>query len=244
MGKSKLKWLIFFVLLLLPVYVFGRVKFQDQITSRTDLSSRLIQVDSATALMVNKANGDNVFIVDTTNASIIFSQIDNAATPVLAFGDGDTGFYEEGDDSLGISFAGVKKYLIQTSRMGSDITDGAIILSANPTATAPAFTFNSDQNTGIGYAGADQLSLIAGGVEGIRVTTATTTILGNLGVGTSTPANTDLQVWSSASSTIQIGDATHSGCIVMGDSDNAGLTYVTALNGVLTATTTKPSVCQ
>ena len=69
MGKNKLKWLILFVLLLLPVYVFSRVKFQDQITSQTNISSRLIQADSVTALMVNKANGDNVFIVDTINAS-------------------------------------------------------------------------------------------------------------------------------------------------------------------------------
>ena len=47
-----------------------------------------------------------------------------------------------------------------------------------------------------------------------------------------------------ASTTVYIGDADDSGCLVMGDSDGGGLTYVTALNGALTATTTKPATCK
>ncbi len=66
---------------------------------------------------------------------------------------------------------------------------------------------------------------------------------GNVGVGTTTISG-DLQVWDNASSTVYIGDATHSGCIVMGDSDNSGVTYITVNNGVLTATTTKPAICK
>ena len=62
-------------------------------------------------------------------------------------------------------------------------------------------------------------------------------------IGTSTLPYT-LQVVDTASSTIGIGSATLTGCIVMGDTDSAGITYVTALNGVLTTTTTKPSICQ
>ena len=54
----------------------------------------------------------------------------------------------------------------------------------------------------------------------------------------------DLNIVGSASTTVYIGDSTHSGCIVMGDSDNGGLTYLTALNGVLTATSTKPAICK
>jgi hypothetical protein len=48
----------------------------------------------------------------------------------------------------------------------------------------------------------------------------------------------------STNSTVYIGSATRSGCLVMGDSDGNGVTYVTANNGVLTATTSQPSICQ
>ncbi|OGC49952.1 hypothetical protein A2716_00125 [candidate division WWE3 bacterium RIFCSPHIGHO2_01_FULL_40_23] len=45
-------------------------------------------------------------------------------------------------------------------------------------------------------------------------------------------------------STIYIGSSVKSGCIAMGDSDGSGVTYITANDGVLTASTTKPSICQ
>jgi hypothetical protein len=35
-----------------------------------------------------------------------------------------------------------------------------------------------------------------------------------------------------------------SGCIAMGDSDGSGVTYITANDGVLSASATKPSTCQ
>ncbi|KKL96810.1 hypothetical protein LCGC14_1840750 [marine sediment metagenome] len=46
-----------------------------------------------------------------------------------------------------------------------------IVWSANATATAPGYRWQNDTDTGIGRSDADQLSLIAGGTEGIRVTT-------------------------------------------------------------------------
>lgn len=66
---------------------------------------------------------------------------------------------------------------------------------------------------------------------------------GNIGIGTSTPA-TQLQLYG-ASSTLRIGDSGVTGCLELGNSDGtAGINYVTALNGVLSATTTKPTACQ
>lgn len=59
------------------------------------------------------------------------------------------------------------------------------------------------------------------------------------------------QIWSglnsfeaSTNSTIYIGSPVKSGCIVMGDSDGNGLTYITAYRGVLSASTTRPDICQ
>jgi hypothetical protein len=67
---------------------------------------------------------------------------------------------------------------------------------------------------------------------------------GNVGIGTGVPSTT-LQVVG-ASSTIRIGGGSSlPGCIEVGNSDGtAGINYVTFLNGVMTATTTKPSNCQ
>lgn len=49
-----------------------------------------------------------------------------------------------------------------------------------------------------------------------------------------------------ASSTVQIGAASKSGCIILGDSANGGdVVYITASGATLTAaTTTKPAACQ
>lgn len=59
------------------------------------------------------------------------------------------------------------------------------------------------------------------------------------------------QTWSglnkfeaSTNSTIYVGSSVKSGCIALGDSDGSGITYITANNGVLTSSTTKPSFCQ
>lgn len=44
--------------------------------------------------------------------------------------------------------------------------------------------------------------------------------------------------------TIFSGSSTTPGCIVMGDSDGSGVTYLTVNDGVLTASSTQPSACQ
>lgn len=49
---------------------------------------------------------------------------------------------------------------------------------------------------------------------------------------------------SSSNSTIYVGSSVKSGCIALGDSDGDGVTYVTANDGILTASSTKPSICQ
>ena len=66
---------------------------------------------------------------------------------------------------------------------------------------------------------------------------------GKVGIGTTTPA-TALHLYKTASTTLMIGASNKTACIIMGDSDGSGLTYVIANDGVLTATTTKPSICE
>ena len=91
----------------------------------------------------------------------------------LSFGDGDTGIYEVSDDRLRVRLGGTDKFEFRgsTGTFGSPTSAGPQLTTGASSATVPGHNFTDDTNTGIGRAAADQLSLIAGGVEGIRVTT-------------------------------------------------------------------------
>ncbi len=69
-----------------------------------------------------------------------------------------------------------------------------------------------------------------------RLLTFTST--GRLGIGTSTPQSLLHVSGTAATSTLQIGTTGKPACLVLRDSDNAGWTYVTALNGALSASMT------
>ncbi len=99
----------------------------------------------------------------------------DAVTPTFGFGDGDSGFYEGADDDISIAVSGARKYLIRAAYiLGSD-TNSFILSNETVSATNPTLSpRGSDQDTGVASAAADQLSLVAGGVEGIRVTEDTT----------------------------------------------------------------------
>lgn len=95
-----------------------------------------------------------------------------AATPSLAFGDGDTGFWENVDDTLNMSFAGAQRYVFSSNELRSADTNGFQLKRAAGSATVPVFTFVGDTDTGVNGT-ADVLSLIAGGVEALRLSEAT-----------------------------------------------------------------------
>jgi hypothetical protein len=101
---------------------------------------------------------------------LLLPQVDEAATPTLAFGDGDTGFYESGDDTLKISVGGNLLWLINVGRISSSNSGHSALLREAPTATNPSLIpSQADFDTGVGRQGVDNLSLIAGGLEAIRV---------------------------------------------------------------------------
>ena len=75
-------------------------------------------------------------------------------------------------------------------------------------------------------------------------TISTTALFGNVGIGTTAPATT-LNVTGGTNPTVLIGGGTIPGCLELSNSNGtSGINYITALNGTLTATTTKPSSCQ
>lgn len=115
---------------------------------------------------------------------IVLPQVNDAVTPTLAFGDGDTGFYEVVANELGISTIGVARFRISAGFIRADIAGGPALKRVDSTAIEPGLVPDfGDTDTGIGHATADQLSLIAGGVEAIRIkedTTIDVAVFGNL----------------------------------------------------------------
>ena len=95
--------------------------------------------------------------------------IGTGATPALAFGDGDTGFYENIDDQLFVSILGTARWQFVGNTFQANATNGPYLENSTPSSTNPTLAPNkSDVNTGIGWNSADQLSLIAGAVEMAR----------------------------------------------------------------------------
>ena len=93
-----------------------------------------------------------------------------AAAPGMSFiSDLDTGFYPPVANVISVALAGVQKWSFTADRLQAAGSAGAIG-SITPTSTQPSLFVNAtDPNTGIGANAVDQLSLIAGGVELLRI---------------------------------------------------------------------------
>ena len=121
------------------------------------------------------AGGVEGLRIDTSafggNTRVIVSPGDVGVSTGLYFGDGDTGFYESVDDTFYFQSAGATKWLFGGNIQGYASDSPAIMgSSANPNIVPN----KNDLNTGIGQPAKRQdiLSLIAGGVEGLRIDTS------------------------------------------------------------------------
>jgi hypothetical protein len=138
------------------------------------------------------------------------------AQPTLAFGDGDTGFFENSDDSLRMSAGGVRNFSMTAT--GIQFENGTQIQNEATSATNPVFIPRaSDVDSGLGSSAADQLSLIAGGLEMLRLVetgvAATNQVRVNLTIGgaAATPAlafgDGDTGFWENIDDVLNIGVA-------------------------------------
>ena len=124
----------------------------------------------ATLRTVSDVEGtDSLLQLSTTQICINDTPGNHATAPSLCFGDANTGFYESADNQLSISCSAEKCWTFTFSSFFSSTVGSISILRSAATDTSPAYAFLTDTDTGVGRAGADQLSLIAGGLEGIRV---------------------------------------------------------------------------
>ena len=94
----------------------------------------------------------------------------DAVTPTLAFGDGGDGLYSTTDGSLAFANNGVATWGVTATYLGTVVVDAPRLLKKIASNVVPTFIPRAnDDNTGIGRAADDQLSLIAGGFEGLRI---------------------------------------------------------------------------
>jgi len=107
----------------------------------------------------------------TFNGTATFPQFlaqdGSAAVPSYAFlSDKNTGFAAVSADVLGFITNGNERFRLDSGGLyGNGQPNAAKQATTGPTATIPGHTFQGDTNTGLGRAGDDKVSLIAGGVE-------------------------------------------------------------------------------
>jgi len=102
-------------------------------------------------------------------AQLILPFFSDPATPTLAFGDGDSGFYESSDDTILVSTAGVQRVFFNINGMGGIIAGGPHFINEASTATNPSIAPNrADLATGLGGV-SGEVSLITGGVEAVNI---------------------------------------------------------------------------
>jgi hypothetical protein len=112
-----------------------------------------------------------------TFTSPLLVPVGSTAIPGLAFvGSPTTGISRAGANlSMSVSHNGVNVIEFQSGVIGTNVPIGSnnsgrpAMMNTPITATVPGFTIRGDFDTGIGYPGADQLNMIAGGEESLRI---------------------------------------------------------------------------
>jgi hypothetical protein len=100
---------------------------------------------------------------------LVLPQVNEPATPTLAFGDGNTGFYEGIDNDLRVAIEGVATWQFDGGRLEGLNTAGPALVNETPLTTNPTLLPNkTDLNTGIGWTSADRAVLVAQGNEVAR----------------------------------------------------------------------------
>jgi len=134
----------------------------------------LLERESTPLFAVNRLGEVSVGGVTPVAGTKLLLPLENdAATPTLAFGDGNTGFYESADNELAVAINGSKDWSFKGNTFESNTTGGPYLWSAAGNTTTPNIVFTGDTDTGFSRSAADSLSLIAGGVEAMRFTEAT-----------------------------------------------------------------------
>lgn len=112
-------------------------------------------------------NGDailrNISTLGYVDANRVIVDAGLVTEPSIAFGDGDSGFFEATDDTLILTLAEQSKWRAEGNNFSAQNVNGALLINRGAqiaqTTICPS---RVDDNTGVGWGGEDILSLIAG----------------------------------------------------------------------------------
>ena len=163
-----------------------------------DITQRKLTVDTI------RARNDSIYYRgDHSFNGTAFFRSDLVLGTALTFGDGDTRFYENTDDNLYININSSLKWFMTNSAFGSLHAGQPHFKSEAATATNPNIIINaSDQNTGLGQNALDQVSIIGGGTEILRLEPTATKLNGITG----SSSYTNLLYYNSTTGDIQYGN--------------------------------------
>ncbi len=120
-----------------------------------------------TALNVNLSAGN--LTLEGSGQHVFLPLEDDPTTPTLSFGDSDTGMYGFADNVIRVSVAGTAEAAF-TSGAFQGVSNGPAMYWEVPSATNPTLLPSAgDPDTGIGQNAADNISLITGGAEAVRI---------------------------------------------------------------------------
>jgi hypothetical protein len=140
-------------------------------SSSDDLYLKNVTQDKDIIFNINDGGVDTEMLrIKGSSSQVILPQINSATTPTLAFGNGDTGIYEFADNNLCFTTAGVDRMIINSNGAFAPAFGGWGLWIRTPTSIIPNLTpKTADDDTGVGWAAGDQLSLISGGKEMMRL---------------------------------------------------------------------------
>lgn len=104
-----------------------------------------------------------------SNQHMVLPQENSPTAPTLAFGDGDSGLYEEADDDLSIAIAGSKRWGFSGNYFSGIATGSTSLNRYNGVEVSPAYTFLNDYDTGIWRVSPNILAISTNATEAMRI---------------------------------------------------------------------------
>lgn len=125
---------------------------------------------NTTDFIIDSDGNVGIGITPVSGCHLALPQEDDSATPTLAFGDGNSGFYESADNTLMVAINGNSVWEMSGSYFGSDENNRPVLVNEDASITNPTLVpRREDPNTGIGWGAADELSIITGATSAIYI---------------------------------------------------------------------------